>query len=1078
MSLKKAMFWLLVVGVSGGGMALLWLDNPLNAGWDDSLRQRWSVLLLLTCLVAVVIDGFSVLALARLSAMRFLALCQQGGSPMATPYRQNLDQALPVCDVEPLRSLLRFRHGRRWRSKVRLVLVVGEPAQVQALAPGLATDQWQEAGGVVLLHGGSVQTPDCQAWTLWRALCRRRPVDQIVWAVAAEHRAQVAFLNNGLRELEQRARAWTWQAPVHLWVIQGEAVSEHSPDAGAVLDPCQPAERWAVTLQAQATSLLKRSLLCLGQQRTQAGLYALGLSWHLRQGLAQQWCKALHDQQPHLGGRGVPIRGLWFSQPLPRDAHCQPNAWQRHGSWARLLADRYPARRVGWVSARSARWAGVAALVVALGAVAASWSGNMGLLSQAGQALATNTLDSLLPVTRTLTAHAAHGSPWHQRFGLDRSTAVLQRLWPFYTVANQAELAGPTLAHLEAVLRDLDQWPAGALARQVRAERGYEALKAYLMLTDPQRLEPDSLQALGASQQLNPEAWAFYLQQLRAYPSLAPVRNEGLVRLARQRLLAELGQRNAEQNLYQAAMAEALGSYPDLGLAQLAPNTDAALLYHSEQTVPGQFTRQAWEGSVRQALARTARARREQIDWVLAEPDGQAAPPLDADALRRRLEARYWRDYTQAWQRFLNDLRWRDTDTVEAVAIQLSLLSDAHASPLRALFDNLTWHAEAGRERAALGESLLASAQEMIGKPVKVTGPPSGPLDAAFGPLLALRDASASGPNLAGWFTQVARLRLRLQQISSAADPQAVTQALAQGVFQGREADIVAPRAYGQLLAASLGAPWSGAGQALFAQPLEQAWQRLLQPAAQGINRQWREAVVAPWNSALSGRYPFADTTTDASLAFLGQMIRADSGRIERFVQQELAGVLRKQGNRWVVDADNSQGLRLNPAFLNALATLDRVAQVVFSDGNQGLTFELSGQPARDVVQSTLSVDGRRHHYFNHKPRWQRFTWPGRGDHAGASLTWTSVRTGERLYAEHHGTWGLIRLLENAQATALTPDEGLHRLVIATPDGLSLAWQLRTELGGGPLALLALRGLRLPSEIFLPTPTVAAGDDT
>lgn len=1080
MTLKKAIFWLLVVGVSGGGMALLWLDNPLTAHWNDDLRQRWSVLLLLSCLVLVVIDGFSLLALARLSAMRFLALCPQAPAPVATPYLQNQGPALPSGDIERLRRLLLFRHGRLWRRRVRLVLVVGEPAEVQALAPGLAADQWQEAQGVVLLHGGSLQALafTAQRCEPWRALSRWRPLDQIVWAMSSAQRDQPAYLNNGLRVLEQRARSWAWQAPLHVWAIQGTTASEHGPDAGAVFDPLQPPERWAAALMAQAAALLKSSLQCLSQQQNQAGHYALALSWRLRQGLAQQWCQALHAQQPQLRARAVPVRGLWFSQPVPRDERCQPNAWQRHGSWARLLADRYPARRLGWASAHWVRWACAVLLAAALGATALSWLSNLALLRQADQALTARTLDRLLPVTRTLTAHATQGSPWSLRFGLDRSAAVLTHLLPAYLAANAAELVEPALAHLAATLRDLEHWPAGELARQEQAERGYEALKAYLMLTDPRRLEPGYLRAVGASQGLAADAWGFYLQQLGLDPALAPARNAALVGGARQRLLAELGQRNAEQNLYQAAMAEAVGSYPDLGLAQLTPGTDAAQLYHSERSVPGQFTRQAWEGSVRQALERTARAHREQIDWVLAEQTGQAAPPPDADALRKRLEARYWRDYAQAWQRFLNHLRWREADTLEAAASQLSLLSDAQASPLRVLFDSLAWHAEAGRGRAALGESLLASAQEMIGKPVRFASHPAGPLESAFGPLLAMRDGSTGGPTLAGWFTQVTQLRLRLQQVGSAADPQAVTQALAQRVFQGKGADIVASQAYGQLLAASLGAPWSGAGQALFVHPLEQAWQRLLQPAAQGINQQWREAIVAPWGNAFSGRYPFSDAPSDASLALLGQMIRADSGRIERFVQQELAGVLRKQGDRWVADAANSQGLRINPAFLEALATLNRVAQVVFTDGSLGLSFELSGQPARDVVQSTFTLDGARHAYFNQKPRWQRFTWPGLGERPGASLTWTSVRSGERLYAEHYGTWGLIRLMESAQATALTPNEGLHRLAIATPDGLNLTWQLRTELGGGPLALLALRGFRLPTAIFLPPQAAGAGDDT
>ncbi|NVZ85590.1 hypothetical protein HX836_27605, partial [Pseudomonas yamanorum] len=33
--------------------------------------------------------------------------------------------------------------------------------------------------------------------------------------------------------------------------------------------------------------------------------------------------------------------------------------------------------------------------------------------------------------------------------------------------------------------------------------------------------------------------------------------------------------------------------------------------------------------------------------------------------------------------------------------------------------------------------------------------------------------------------------------------------------------------------------------------------------------------------------------------------------------------------------------------------------------------------------------------------------------------------------------------------------------------GLNLTWNLRTELGAGPLALLKLRGFTLPPQIFL-----------
>ncbi|HYQ52055.1 MAG TPA: type VI secretion IcmF C-terminal domain-containing protein [Pseudomonas sp.] len=88
-------------------------------------------------------------------------------------------------------------------------------------------------------------------------------------------------------------------------------------------------------------------------------------------------------------------------------------------------------------------------------------------------------------------------------------------------------------------------------------------------------------------------------------------------------------------------------------------------------------------------------------------------------------------------------------------------------------------------------------------------------------------------------------------------------------------------------------------------------------------------------------------------------------------------------------------------------------------------------------------------------------------DYPGVSLTWTSVHTGERLFADLQGTWGLIWLLEQAQVSHLNDGGSQMRVVLNAPDGIGLTWHLRTELGGGPLGLLGLRGFQLPRPIFL-----------
>ncbi|MFV9202706.1 type VI secretion IcmF C-terminal domain-containing protein, partial [Klebsiella oxytoca] len=302
------------------------------------------------------------------------------------------------------------------------------------------------------------------------------------------------------------------------------------------------------------------------------------------------------------------------------------------------------------------------------------------------------------------------------------------------------------------------------------------------------------------------------------------------------------------------------------------------------------------------------------------------------------------------------------------------------------------------------------------------------------------------------------------QQVANAADPQAMMQQLAQTVFRGRSVELTDTQEYGSLVAASLGEAWRGFGQTMFVQPLTQAREAVLQPSAASLNEAWQRSVVANWNAAFQGRYPFAAGKSDASLPMLAAFIRRDTGRIDRFLSTELGGVLRREGSDWVADSTRSQGLTFSPAFLNALNQLSQLSDILFTDGSQGISFEMQGVAMREVVETALTLDGQTLHYFNQLADWQRFRWPGAMNKPGAMLTWTSTTAGSRLYANHSGPWGVIRMLE--PMARQKAGDGLYRLTVTAPDRRQLQWLLRTELGDGPLALLKLRNFRLPAQIF------------
>jgi type VI secretion system protein ImpL len=516
-------------------------------------------------------------------------------------------------------------------------------------------------------------------------------------------------------------------------------------------------------------------------------------------------------------------------------------------------------------------------------------------------------------------------------------------------------------------------------------------------------------------------------------------------------------------------------NWPDLTLADMTGDTDASTLFSTEEVVPGMFTRQAWEEQVQGAIDEVVKTRRDEIDWVLTDKTHQAGSDVSPEALKARLTERYFTDFGNAWLNMVNSIQWEEAGSLSEAIAQLNLLADVRQSPLVALMNTLNFQGKTGQKSEALADSIVDSAKKLMGKEknekqfIAQAQGPHGPLDGVFGPLTGViegKDGTGNNGNLSfqSWLARVTQVRLKLQQVTSAPDPQAMSQMLAQTVFQGKAIDLTDTRDYGSLLSASLGQEWSGFGQALFVQPLDLAWRQVLTPAAGSLNARWQSTIVDQWNKAFVGRYPFKATGSDASLPLLAQFLRSDSGRITAFLKTNLGGILHQEGNHWVVDPAASQGMTVNPDFLKAINQLADISDIVFAQGDASVHFELMARPSRDVARVQLAVDEQNLDYFNQAESWQSFTWPGNTYYPGVQLSWRSVNSGMQLYANNQGNWGLVRLLDNALITPL--DSGRTQLVWITPDGNALKFILRSELGDGPLALLKLQGFSLPVKIF------------
>lgn len=1027
---------------------------------------------------------------------------QRAAGADESPLSLQSDATADAFSAASVTEHLSLRYGSRWKRKIRILLVQGNDGDIEKAVPGLGRDLWQESDGVVLIHGGDAEAaPDEAFLQAVLQLRPRRPLDGIVQVVDSHDLPTEAQRDACVRSRQKADKLLGWQAPVWLWLTDKTASEQNGRElaaVGSLFGPEATAEEAASSLDEMVPHLRKAGMTQLLHDVRNDWLLRLSSRLHgeLKAGLTLLFTGLMQGPAPYR------LSGIMMSPELvgaQTAAHVRLSspAWQALEEDSRLVT----ARKLTFDWLKALRLLLLSLIVLWGAGTLLSLAVNRTQIYQA-QETARLAADTALPLPERLRNQLilqqaiarlqyreSTGAPWYTRFGLNQDGDTLAALWPLYARNNNLLMRDATVGYLKQELNAFVQLPPASHARTQGTQRAYQLLKGYLMLARPDKADADWLSKNvltawpkrqgvpdGTWQALAPKLLGFYAQNLPAHPEWRTKPDAELISTVRQILLKQIGQRNAESGLYQDMLKRIASNWPDLTLADMTGDTDASPVFRTEEVVPGMFTRQAWQEQVQDAINEVVKTRRDEIDWVLSDKKHQTDSEMSPEALKARLTERYFTDFGNAWLNMVNSIQWQEATSLSEAITQLTLVADVRQSPLVALMNTLAWQGKTGEKSEALADSIVDSAKKLIGKDksekqfISQTHGPRGPLDAVFGPLIGVmagKDGTGSNGNLSfqSWLARVTQVRLKLQQVTSAPDPQAMSQMLAQTVFQGKAIDLTDTRDYGSLMAASLGQEWSGFGQSLFVQPLDLAWRQVLAPAAGSLNARWQSSIVEQWNKAFTGRYPFKATGSDASLPLLAQFLRSDSGRITTFLKTNLGGILHQEGNRWVVDAAASQGMTVSPQFLKVINQLAEIADIVFAQGDAGVHFELMARPSRNIARLQVTIDEQNLDYFNQIESWQSFTWPGNTYYPGAQLSWRSVKSGMQLYANNQGNWGLIRLLDKAQATPL--DGSRTQLVWSTPDGDPLKVILRSEMGEGPLALLRLRNFRLPEQIFL-----------
>lgn len=1120
MNVKRYGIWIIIMILLAIGSYFIWFDTSVVYSEPLTKKLLLSVTLLVVCLIFLLCSDVVSWLFRRMVSWKFF-------HTYAPVYGENLFPNAPINNpahhdaidrsTKNLRLYLHQCSGYFWQRKLRIFLVTGNAADVEQLTPGLSSQLWQEDHGVVLLWVGEPGEVANKEWFHEISKLRSRPPDGIVWVTSAlyrpyfleksqDNRSLTADdLDKLIHHIHDCYGVYGWRLPLFVWSLHTGSqtcAKQYSCPVGCLFPAApepqvlsaqlkQMAEKWLSSAIQQGCAEPRNSfLLCLAEQLIQQPA-----------SVAEPLSAFLRLPKP------LPLAGIFFSPPPEGAARSVIHHWSCDDHWDALCCavEKLPPAlapcRTGINRGRVLTVSLASVLLLAGAGMLVSFTVNRALLQRVGEMSDRMTNRSETTGTRLIVQseiqeilellqyRSQYGAPWYARFGLNQNNRLLSALWPRYENSALPLIRDAAAAHLHQQLLQVVQSVPGGEQREALTRSAYDKLKLYLMLAEPGEMDTtwfseNLLKNWPARENVEDAVWQgngayllqFYAASFQHYADWRIIPDETVVSAVRTLLIQQMAKRYSVSALYKKMLETASQQYADMRLADMTGDTDYSLLFSSSKTVPGVFTRKAWEETVKPAISKISKVRHQETDWVLGDKQ-VASLQTSVQKTRQELTQRYFADFATNWLNFLNSLKYKKPGNLADTTEQLALMTDTRQSPLIALMNTLDEQGHTGQTRAEASDSLLTFTKNLQDN--KTVQPErqqnhaaeQEPLDDTFGPLLALlkKDPGSTGDGeltLRTYLTRVTQVRLRLQQAASASNPQAMMQVLAQTVFQGKSGDLSETQDYGNLVAASLGQPLNGFAQTVFVQPLALSWQKVLRPASASLNAQWQSAIVDDWNRDFATRYPFNDSVSEVSLPLLAQYINSENGRITRFLRTNLNGVLHQEGSRWVKNIMNSQGLTFNPDFLAAVNKLSYLADTVFTGSDSRLHFELRAGTAVNVTQTDLVIDGQSLSYFNQRPFWKSVTWPADTESPGAALSWLSNNTGTQQYADIPGIWGWIRLLDRAKVEPYTGLSHSFSLIWKTPDGKSLNYILRTQSGAGPLELLELHQFILPENIF------------
>jgi type VI secretion system protein ImpL len=617
-------------------------------------------------------------------------------------------------------------------------------------------------------------------------------------------------------------------------------------------------------------------------------------------------------------------------------------------------------------------------------------------------------LDSLRQVLDVASQHGG-SVPLHMRMWLYQGRAMQDRVADAYLRELNSTLGPTVMTILETRIRE----NAG------KPQLLYEYLKAYMMLGDPERLQPQQLAFLigeewRRSYSASPEVYT----RLRSHSDYL-FENGVLPYPVNQRLIA-----GAQATLSQAPLSDFL--YSRLKLDALAYDDRSLVLTSAlgialekvfrrksgaslSEPISVLFTSTGFK-EIYPQLSTQLIAEAGKENWVLGRDDA-GLTVREIATIESALREQYTRDYISTWRRLLLDLEIVPFSS-EAQAMETLSLITARPSVMREVLDTVAEHTalsaapadDAGEGGEADSGSRLSRIFGTEAAPAAGALAMANPGDPIAKEFASVNRLVAGQPGQPTAMDPVLLLVADMQQELDASGGNALRVISSGGGPAARKVRTEAGRQPEPLRSwlKQLG----GGSQALAASS-----------ARSELSTRYQDSVLAECSRLVAGRYPFErNSDRDVAIDDFGRMF-GYGGVLDNFFNDNLAAFVDRSGGRWRLKSGS--GLNISAAALQQFRHAEQIREAYFRSGSQRPEMRLTMVPNRldvDVGRFILEIDGQSFAYRHGPPPQWNLSWPGEG--LGMARIMFEEASGGRPTVVEEGPWAFFRLLDDSRITA------------------------------------------------------------